>query len=311
MGLTTEWRSNRAQIQLHNKNFARRLSELKLIMFLLTEAERGRHTNFLAIDYSKTFDKVDINVALRKLLDLHFRPELLEWLSNLLSNRQQCVRLGQTTSDWTGTTCGVPQGTKVGPVVFLAMVDNVAHASPFHRKYVDNITIGESRPNKAPVPLSTLPQPMNGIRTQASGNHMTLSINECALLQVQFWQRPTTFTAHFCRWTACDHRHQHDFSGYNLAPFSQIGHRQFRDDHERQHQEVLSCHPKTCWNHHQTLTQVLRDIHLAKSWVCCPRVTLQHTSDPLRQYPTGPACLTAYHLPWAKLWACLEQNWTS
>ena len=86
-----------------------------MVQFILTEAERGRYTNLLAIDYSKAFDKVDINVALRKLLDLHVRPELLPWLSDFLSNRQQCVRLGQTTSDWTGTTCGVPQGTKGGP----------------------------------------------------------------------------------------------------------------------------------------------------------------------------------------------------
>ena len=64
MGVATEWRSNKAQIQPQNKNFALRLSELKLIMFSPTEAERGRHTNFVAIDYSKAFDKIDSNVAL-------------------------------------------------------------------------------------------------------------------------------------------------------------------------------------------------------------------------------------------------------
>jgi len=163
---------------------------VNVVQFILAEAERGRHTNLLAIDYSKAFDKVDINVALRKLLDLHVRPELLPWLSDFLSNRQQCVRLDQTTSDWIGTTCGVPQGTKVGPVVFLAMLNDVASDFPSRWKYVDDITIGESRPNKAPVPPSTLPHVMNGICAQASDDHMSLSINKCALLQVSFGRDP-------------------------------------------------------------------------------------------------------------------------
>ena len=50
---------------------------VNMVQFILTEAEHGRHTNLLAIDYSKAFDKADINVALQKLLDLHVRPELL------------------------------------------------------------------------------------------------------------------------------------------------------------------------------------------------------------------------------------------
>ena len=141
---------------------------INMVQFILIEAERGRHTNLLAIDYSKAFDKVDINVALRKLLDLHVRPELRRWLSDVLSNRQQCVRLGQTTADWTGNTCGVPQGTNVGRVVFLAMVNYVSHGFPFRWKYVDDITIGKSHTNKVPVAPSTLSQAMNGICTQAS-----------------------------------------------------------------------------------------------------------------------------------------------
>ena len=119
---------------------------VNLVQFVLGEAEQGRHTNLLTIDYSKAFDKVDTNIAIQKLLQMHVRPELLPWISDFLSNRQLCVRLGKTTSQWSAITCGVPQGTKVGPVVFLAMVNDVASAAPFKWKYVDDITVGESRP---------------------------------------------------------------------------------------------------------------------------------------------------------------------
>ena len=57
-------------------------------------------------------------MALGKLLDLRVRPELLPRIVDFLSNRRQCVRRGQMTSDYTGTTGRVPQGTEVGPVAF-------------------------------------------------------------------------------------------------------------------------------------------------------------------------------------------------
>ena len=53
---------------------------MNLVQFIHTEAKRGHHTNCLAIDYSKAFNNIDINVALCKLLDLRVRPELLPWL---------------------------------------------------------------------------------------------------------------------------------------------------------------------------------------------------------------------------------------
>ena len=111
---------------------------VNLVQFVLGDAEQGRHTNLLTIDYSKAFDKVDTNIAIQKLLQMHVRPELLPWpwISDFLSNRQQRVRLGKTTSQWSTITFGVPQGTKVGPVVFLAMVNDVASAAPFKWKYM-------------------------------------------------------------------------------------------------------------------------------------------------------------------------------
>ena len=115
-----------------------------LVQFVLREAERGRCVNLLAIDFSKAFDKVDVTVAVQKLLDMNVRRELLPWIADFLSNRQQCVRLSSHITGRTSTACGVPQGTKVGPVVFLAMVNQVAVDMPQRWKYVDDITVGES-----------------------------------------------------------------------------------------------------------------------------------------------------------------------
>ena len=50
--------------------------------------------------------------------------------SHGLTDRKKCVRVNGTTSEWYSVTCGVPQGTKVGPVVFMAMVNAVADKNP-------------------------------------------------------------------------------------------------------------------------------------------------------------------------------------
>ena len=76
------------------------------------------------IDYSKDRDKADISVAMRELLTMQVRPELLIWIGDFLSGRQQCVKHHDTLPQWSGTTCALPQGTKIGPVVFLAMVNH-------------------------------------------------------------------------------------------------------------------------------------------------------------------------------------------
>ena len=93
-----------------------------LVQYILSEAEAGNYVSLLAIDYSKALDKVDVTIVLQHLHQMNVRPELLPWIADFLSNCEQCVKLDPSTSDWLATTCRVPQGTKVGPVAFLAMV---------------------------------------------------------------------------------------------------------------------------------------------------------------------------------------------
>ena len=147
-----------------------------LLHYVLSEVEVGRHVNVLIIDYSKAFDKVDINVAIHKLLTVQVRPELLTWIGDFPSGRQQCVKHHDTLSEWLRTTCGVPQGTKIGLVVFLAMVNQVATSAPRRWKYVDDITTGESRTTLDNI--SELQQAMDSICTDASEDHMSLNVSK-------------------------------------------------------------------------------------------------------------------------------------
>ena len=118
---------------------------MQLVQYAHQVLQDGQSADFLAIDYSKAFDRDDITVALNKLLVMNVRREILPWIGSFLSGRKQRVRVNGATSDWYDVTCEVPQGTKVGRVVFLAMVNNVAELQPNRWKFVDDITVASRR----------------------------------------------------------------------------------------------------------------------------------------------------------------------
>ena len=95
------------------------------------------------IDFKKAFDYIDHTVALTELFLLGCRPSLLMFVANFLSNRKHRVRYEDIISDYDMITCGVPQGTRLGPIIFLAVINRLCRNSPIHVKYVDDLTIME------------------------------------------------------------------------------------------------------------------------------------------------------------------------
>ena len=68
---------------------------------------------------------------------------LIKWVTAFLTNRQQRVKIGNTTSDWKHIKAGVPQGTLLGPVGFLLHIDDL-QTIVNTCKYVDDSTLWES-----------------------------------------------------------------------------------------------------------------------------------------------------------------------
>ena len=77
------------------------------------------------IHYGKAFDKVDHHILIKKLQSLNIPGKILSWIKNFLTNREQSVRVENSLSDPVSVKSGVPQGSVLGPLLFLVMMIDI------------------------------------------------------------------------------------------------------------------------------------------------------------------------------------------
>jgi len=77
------------------------------------------------IDYAKAFNHVDHLTVIKKLAVLGAPPIILCWIHSFLMDQQQRVKVSDVISDWSSSNGRMPQGTYLGPYVFLTMIDDL------------------------------------------------------------------------------------------------------------------------------------------------------------------------------------------
>ena len=139
--------------------------------------DKGKYTGLIFIDLKKAFDTVDHDILLKKLEKYGVSGLEYDWFTSYLNNRKQFCKVNGVSSDIKNINCGVPQGSCLGPLLFLIYINDL----PFSLKkghvsmYADDTTISYSSKN-----LDVLQHDLNcdllNLQNWLHGNKLSLNV---------------------------------------------------------------------------------------------------------------------------------------
>ena len=153
---------------------------LTILIDKITSAmDKGEHIIGLFVDLAKAFDTVNHTILLKKLTHYGIRGTALQWIHSYLSERQQSVKFNGNNSTHRNITCGVPQGSILGPLLFFLYINDLSAVSDitFPIMFADdtNLFIQGKDPNEMELKLTN---EIAKLTNWLKANKLSLNINK-------------------------------------------------------------------------------------------------------------------------------------
>lgn len=175
--------------------FRKSHSTIHPLLQLLTECANAHAlrppSNILSIfcDLSKAFDVLGHDILLYKMSNLGIRGIAHTWFRNYLSNRSQFVQIDTTKSSVRSITHGVPQGSILGPLLFLIYVNDIQHSTTAKiLSFADDTSLVISANNTADL-ITSANNALSEIYTWFCSNKLYLNLNKTTYMTLSTAQK--------------------------------------------------------------------------------------------------------------------------
>ena len=121
---------------------------LKILDYITKAKSQNKFVLTTFIDLRKAFDTCAYDILCKKLAHYGLGDEAIKWFQSYLSERKMYTRVGDSDSDMVDLLCGVPQGSILGPFLFLVYINDLPHITKlFTAMYVDDTTFANCNEN--------------------------------------------------------------------------------------------------------------------------------------------------------------------
>ena len=152
-------------------------------MTIIEMLEEGKDVDVVYLDLAKAFDKVDYGILIQKLKHIGISGVMLKWIHSFLNGRIQRVHIDEAFSNWAPVLSGVPQGSSLGPLLFLIHIRDINEDLLFTRaaSFADDTRIIGATQSEIDWPR--VQEDLNSIYNWAEANNMAFNGNKFELLK--------------------------------------------------------------------------------------------------------------------------------
>ena len=155
--------------------------------YISNEYDQGKIVELILFDFSKAFDLIPHRVIVEKLGLLGFRDPILGWIGDFLRGRDMRVVISGCSSSPRPVTSGVPQGSVLGPLLFIIFINHLIHdLQTFAGMFADDLKIylGVPRdPTSYSIGVQSLQSDINILSARSSSWGLTFAPHKCIRLR--------------------------------------------------------------------------------------------------------------------------------